>query len=228
MTADLQDVKSAHLRENEIFRDLNDKQIKDVAKMSAMTTCPRGRIFYRPEDKGEVLFILKQGSVALYRMSEDGRKLVTSTVRAGTVFGEMSLLGQQMADSYAESLEECTLCVMSREDVIRLIQKYPTIAVRVLDRLATRLREAEEHLADVVYRPVHARIASTLLNLASEDGTIRLTHQDIAEIVGTHRETVTRTVNQWRADGIVESERMLIRVIDQDRLRALATERRDV
>jgi len=220
-------VKFAHLSESEIFRDLTSDEMKEVARMSAMTTCHRGRVFYEPEHTGEVLFILKMGRVVLYRITEDGRKLVTGTVGAGSVFGEMSMLGQGMADAYAEALEDCTLCVLSREDVTRLIGRYPAIAVRMLDRLAARLREAEDRLADVAYRPVQARVANTLLRLAGHDREIHLSHQDLAEIVGTHRETVTRTLNHFRADGSVELDRMLIRVLDVARLTEVGAETRE-
>lgn len=219
--------KQEHLRESELFRDLAPNELDEVAKMSAMSTCHRGRVFFEPAETGEVLFLLKKGSVVLYRLTEDGRKLVTGTVQAGSVFGEMSLLGQGMADSYAEALEDCTLCVMSREDVVRLIDRYPSIAVRMLDRLATRLREAEERLADVAYRPVHARVANTLLRMGAQTGEVHLSHQDLAEIVGTHRETVTRTLNQFRTDGLVELDRMLIRIVDRTRLAAAGEESRE-
>ncbi|TAK75782.1 MAG: Crp/Fnr family transcriptional regulator [Dehalococcoidia bacterium] len=166
------------------------------------------------------------GSVALYRITEDGRKLVTGTVQAGSIFGEMAMLGQAMADSYAEALEDCTLCVMSREDVIRLIGRHPSIAVRILDRLASRLREAEERLEDVAYRPVPARVANTLLRL-EQQGEVHLSHQDLAEIDGTHRETVTRTLNQFRADGLVDLDRMVVRIRDRAGLTAIGNETRE-
>lgn len=226
MTPEHDQVKRAHLRESEIFKDLTAQELHEVATMSAMTTCHRGRVFFEPDRTGEVLFILKTGSVALYRITEDGRKLVTGTVQAGSIFGEMELLGQAMADSYAEALEDCTLCVMSRDDIVRLIGRYPSIAVRMLDRLASRLRQAEERLEDVAYRPVHARVANTLLRL-EQQGEVHLSHQDLAEIVGTHRETVTRTLNQFRTDGLVELDRMVIRIRDRARLATIGTETRE-
>lgn len=227
MTSERRSTKQNHLRESEIFRDLTADQLRDVANSSSMATCERGRIFYEPGETGEVLFILKEGSVALYRMTEDGRKLVTGTVQAGSVFGEMSLLGQGMADSYAEALEDCTLCVMSREDVVRLVTRYPAIAVRMLDRLAEQLRQAEERLTDVAYRPVHARVANTLLRLTGVDDVVHLSHQDLAEIVGTHRETVTRALRQLRETGLVELDRMQVRVIDHAALAIIGAETRE-
>lgn len=98
----------------------------------------------------------------------------------------------------------------------------------MLDRLATRLRKAEERLADIAYRPVHARVANTLLRMGAQGDEVHLSHQDLAEIVGTHREAVTRTLNQFRTDGLMELDRMLIRIVDRPRLVAAGEESRNM
>jgi len=94
MTSERDSTKQDHLRESEIFRDLTADELRDVENLSSMTTCERGCICYEPGETGEVLFFLKKGCVTLYRMTEDGRKLVTGTVQVESVFGEMSLLGR--------------------------------------------------------------------------------------------------------------------------------------
>lgn len=224
-TSSASGTKLQHLAETDLFQDLSMSDLEEIARTAAMTTCHRGRVFYTPGETGEVLFILKQGRVALYRVTDDGRKIVTATVEPGTIFGEMALVGQGMADSYAESLEDCTLCVMSRADVIRLIERHPSVAVRLLHRMGRRLSDAEERLADTVYKPVDARLASALVRLAGEDNApIRLSHQDLAEIIGSYRETVTRTLNEWKAAGLLEQERMQIRLVDPAALRKIAAE----
>jgi CRP/FNR family transcriptional regulator, cyclic AMP receptor protein len=222
------ELKAGFLQKSELFRDLTRDQIREVAQIAAMTTCHRGRVFFRPGQRGEVLFILKAGSVALYRITEDGRKVVTGTVQAGSVFGEMSLLGQDMGDAYAEALEDCTICALSREDVIRLIARFPSIAVRMLEHLASRLQQAEERLADAAHRPVQARVAGTLLRVAGEDRVARLSHRDVAEIAGTQRETVTRILHLFRAEGLVESERLAIRILEPEQLASIAATVREL
>jgi CRP/FNR family cyclic AMP-dependent transcriptional regulator len=121
--------------------------------------------------------------------------------------------------------EDCTLCVMSRTDVERLIREQPSVSLRLLELLATRLDAAEERLADVAYKSVPARIATTLLRLAGDEvEPVKLSHQDIADMVGTYRETATRILNEMRADGLVELNRMRIEIADADRLEDLAEE----
>ncbi len=217
-----QHTKVDYLSETDLFQDLTARDLEQLERSTAMTTCSRGTVFYTPGETGEVLFILKQGRVSLYRMTAEGKKLVTATVEPGTVFGEMSLIGQGM-DAFAEAADDCTLCVMSRTDVERLLRDHPTVSIRLLELLARRLDEAEERLADVAYKSVPARIAATLLRLSGDDGApVRLSHQDIADMVGTYRETATRILNEMRSAGLVELKRMLIEIVDQHGLEQLA------
>ena len=219
------DVKVAYLSETDLFQDLRERDLDEIERSTAMSSCTRGRVFFTPGETGEVLFILKSGRVNLYRMTPEGKKLVIATIEPGTVFGEMSLIGQGMFDSFAEAAEDCTLCVMSRVDVDRLLREHPSVSVRLLELLARRLRETQERLQDVAYKSVPARIATTLLRLSREgEEPVRLSHQDIAEMVGTYRETATRILNELRAEGMIELKRMRIVVLDADTLDAVAQE----
>ena len=217
--------KVAYLSETDLFQDMDARELEQLERGTAMTTCQRGTVFYTPGETGEVLFILKKGRVNLYRMTAEGKKLVTATVEPGTVFGEMSMIGQGMVDSFAEASEDCTLCVMSRTDVERLIREQPSVSLRLLQLLATRLDAAEERLADVAYKSVPARIATTLLRLSGDAGNaVKLSHQDIADMVGTYRETATRILNELRAEGLIELKRMHIDIVDAGRLEDVAAD----
>jgi CRP-like cAMP-binding protein len=219
------DVKVAYLSETDLFQDLAARDLDELERSTAMSSCNRGRVFFTPGETGEVLFVLKSGRVNLYRMTSEGKKLVIATIEPGTVFGEMSLIGQGMFDSFAEAAEDCTLCVMSRLDVERLLREHPAVSVRLLELLARRLQETQERLADVAYKSVPARIAATLLRLSGEgEAPVRLSHQDIAEMVGTYRETATRILNELRADELIELKRMQIVVRDAEGLDAVAQE----
>ena len=172
-----------------------------------------------------MLFIVKKGRVNLYRVTEEGKKLVTATIEPGSVFGEMSLIGQGMHGTFAEAAEECTLCVMSRTDVERLIRDHPEVSLSLLEVMARRLTDAEERLAEVAYKSVPARIATTLLRLAGgENEPVRLSHQDIADMVGTYRETTTRILNELRTDGLLDLKRMQISIVDVEGVRRIANE----
>ncbi len=215
--------KLGYLAETEVFHDLTPTEMTELDRMTSMTTCRRGRVFYTPGETGEVLFVLKQGRVNIYRVTADGRKLVTATLGPGTIFGEMSLIGQGMRGSHAEAASECTLCVMSRADLEHLLTTYPRVALRLVETLAARLESAEARLETLAFKSVPARLAETLLRLADADGEIAgVTHQDLAELVGAYRETTTKTLNEFRMRGLIDLHRMRIHILDLDGLRTVA------
>ena len=216
--------KAAFLSDTDIFRDLSSQELEELDRMTAMSTCRKGRVFYTPGETGEVLFILKRGRVNLYRINADGKKLVTSTVGAGTVFGEMSLVAQGMHDTFAEAAEECTLCVMSRSDVEHLLLSKPRVALRFMEMIAARLKDVETRMETVAFKSVPSRISTFLLQLA-DDGTIAgVSHQDLADMVGTYRETVTRILNEFRTKGYIELGRLKVTILDEDALQDIENE----
>ncbi len=228
--ADRAAAKIGYLSETDVFRDLTAPELAELDRTTIMQTCERGRVFYLPGQTGEVLFILKKGRVQLYRLSAEGRKLVFATLDAGTVFGEMSLIGQGMYDSFAEAIESCTICVMSRRDVERLLQEKPHLGIRLLELVARRLQEVEVQLEDVAFRSVPARLAALLVRLAADgagdvpQGAVidGLTHQDLADMLGVYRETVTTTLAELRGTGIISVARRRQVIHDPQRLRDVA------
>lgn len=217
------DTKVGYLTSNELFRGLTPEEMREIDRITTMTTCRRGRVFYTPGESGEVLFVLKRGQVHLYRIAPDGKRLVIGSLREGAIFGEMGLIGQGMYDSFAEAADDCTLCVMSRSDVEALIATRPAFAMRLIELLGRRLQDAEAALERTAFGSVASRLASLLLSLRDGgDEICGLSHQDLAERIGTHRETVTRCLNDLRAAGAIEIGRGRVKIIDATRLAEVA------
>lgn len=217
--------KLHYLTTIEIFRDLSRPEIEGIDRQLSMSTSPPGNVFYMPDETGEVLFLLKKGTVQLYRLTPEGKKIVIATLGPGSLFGEMSLIGQGMHSTFAEAVDECKLCVMSRADVERLMREKPQVALRIVEAMGARLVQMERQVEDVAFKSIPARLASLLLRLADERGSDTVTgytHQDLAEMVGTYRETVTLTLNELKADGLVEIGRKQIRVHDRSGLERVA------
>lgn len=217
--------KLRYLSELTVFQDLSPREMEELNRVTTMSKVSKGRVFYRPEEPVEVLFILREGRVQLYRISPEGKKLVISTLGPHTLFGEMALLGAKMHNTFAEAVEDCLICVMSRTDLERLILNKPQVAVRILEVTGKRLREAEERLENMAFKGIPARLANLLLRLADEQGSgeiVGLTHQDLAESVGTYRETATQVLNDLKADGLIEIGRKHITILDRDRLSEVA------
>ena len=223
VSTDDQARKLGYLRQVDNLAPLSPEEHEWVAENTTMVSCPRGRFFYTPDDTGEVIFLLKQGRVSLFRLTPDGRKLTIASLDAGTCFGEMGLLGQGMYGCHAEAATDCLLCVMSRSDLKALMRRNPDVAIRLLDVLGERLLEREQALEQLAFRGISARLAALLLREADAYGTITgRSHQDLAERLGTYRETVSQTLGRFRAEGLVAVEPKRIRLLDLDGLRAYA------
>lgn len=216
--------KVGYLRDIDIFCDLTPEDMAWLAQATRMLTCQKGQIIYAPGETGEVLFLLKQGRVQIYRLSPEGKKLVVATLNAGTFFGEMALVGQGMYESFAEALEPSLICALSRADLIQLLQAKPLVAVRLLDVIGHRLVEAQAALEALAFRPVPARLAALLLRLRQSYGDVieGVSHQELADVAGTLRETATQTLDDFKAAGWIATGRRRIVIRDAAALRAVA------
>lgn len=222
------------LAEVDIFCDLSEQEMEAIATAAPMKAYVAGQILYAPTQPSEVLFILKKGRVRIFRVSADGRALTTAIITPGTIFGEMVLLGQHMYDSYAEALDDVTVCVISRADVHRLLLTDARIAARITEILGRRLADLEQRLPDSVFKSVAQRIATTLTILAGAQPPasplrpggrhpqIALTHEQLAALAGTSRETCTKVLHEYADQGLLRLARGRVTVLDTGRLRDAA------
>ena len=216
------------LAEVDIFCDLSAAEMDTIAAAAPMKTYPAGALLYSPHNPTETLFILKRGRVRIFRISGDGRALTTAMITPGTIFGEMVLLGQSMHDNYAEALDEAVVCVMSRACVHEYLLSDARISARITEILGQRLREMERRLSDTVFKTVPQRIAGTLTALAGQQRrygitgrstVVALTHEQIAALVGTSRETATKILGEFAERGFIRLGRGRITLLDADGIR---------
>lgn len=213
------DQKLRYLSEHELFQDFTPVEMKQMERKTTMFQCKPGRTFYSAGDTGEVLFILKEGSVHLYRLTPEGRKLIVSTLQAGSIFGEMSLIGQRMYDTFAEAATPSRICVMSRVDVMKLMLQKPQLALRLMGMMGKRLMGTERQMEQIAFNSVPSRLASKLIELSPNKNEIKgYTHQEFADMIGTYRETVTASLNEFKTQGWIEIGRKRITILDRDRL----------
>ncbi len=210
------------LRETEVFSTLTVTEQTWLSQNTTMITCNAGRVFYTPNETGEVIYILKRGAVNLYRLAPDGRKLIVARLGAHTIFGEMSLIGQAMYGCFAEAAEECLLCVLSQSDLKTLIRGNPEVALSFLSELGRRLQQREEELESLAFRGVPARLSTFLVREADAYGVVAgFSHEEIAQRIGTYRETVSQVLGRFRGDGLIAVEPRRIRLLEPIRLREL-------
>ncbi|MFH9071384.1 Crp/Fnr family transcriptional regulator [Streptomyces alboflavus] len=219
------------LAEVDIFCDLSEAEMAAIADAAPMKSYRAGEMLYVPSQPCEVLFILKRGRVRVFRVSADGRALTTAIIAPGTIFGEMVLLGQRMYGNYAEALDDVTVCVMSRDEVDRLLLTDPRIAVRITAILGRRLADLEQRLSDSVFKSAAQRVATTLITLTPSEAPpralrpmsghpqISLTHEQLATLAGTSRETATKALRDFADRGLLRLGRGKVTVLERDRLR---------
>ncbi|MGH3451812.1 MAG: Crp/Fnr family transcriptional regulator [Haloechinothrix sp.] len=218
------------LAEVDIFADLSEAEMEQIAAAAPMKSYAAGNLVFSPHQPTEALFILKRGRVRIFRVSPDGRALTTAIITPGTIFGEMVPLGQRMHDNFAEALDDSVVCVMSRADVNRFLLSDTRIAARISEVLGRRVAELERRLSDSVFKTVPQRIAATLCLLSAEQPRrplgrgvqVALTHEQLAALTGTSRETTTKVLGEYADRGMLRLARGKITILDHDRVAAEA------
>ncbi|WP_258132259.1 Crp/Fnr family transcriptional regulator [Microbacterium sp. MYb62] len=202
-------------------------------QMAPATLVRRGQLLYSQTDPVRSLFILKSGRVRIFRLGEDGKALTLAILEPGAVFGEMVLVGQRMYDSYAEAIDDALVCRLGTVDVERLLLADVRVAVRVARILGERVGELEDRLTDLALRPLASRVAVTLLNLArlprgsgpfARAPEVRLTHEQIAGVIGATREATSRVLSDFAERGLVRQTRGRILIANPSGLRRLGRE----
>lgn len=215
------------MSEVDIFCDLAPAEMDQLAQAAPMREYPAGSLVYTPHQPIETLFILKRGRIRIFRVSADGRALTTAIIEPGTIFGEMVIVGQQMHDSFAEAMDDVVVCTMTKADVQRLLLGDQRVAARISATLGRRVAELEQRLADAAFKTVAQRIASTLATLAEGRAgnpltrglQVKLTHEQLAALTATTRETATKILGDMASEGLIVLSRGRITVIDPIGLR---------
>lgn len=215
---------SEYLQRVYMFKDLSLQEIETLFAGVMLRECSPGTVFFAPEDSSERLFILKTGQVELYRLTVDGKRLVTRRIGPGTIFGEMGLLGQSLQGCFAEATEPSLVCVATRGDILRVLQARPEVMLRLLEALGNRLSLLEGRLEQAVFSPVKVRVANFLLaNLDPATGVVAgYSHAEIGDTIGALRQTVTETLNGMASQSLLVVGRKQIHVTDRQQLEELA------
>ena len=215
----------------DVLEPLSGKELEEFSRRVPDTHVERGEIFYAPGDRSEALFMLKRGRVRIYKVAPDGWEFTLAVVEAGTMFGEMALTAQRLREAYAEAVEPSDICVLKSEDLERIVRSNPDVGLRMIRVLSERLRVCETRLEDIGLKEVPARLASLVLQLAESEGVMtsdgpkiptHYTHRQLATMIGSSRETVTRAFTKLQKSGAVELRRRRIYVKDVAALERVA------
>ena len=207
--------KVEHLRKVPIFSDLSDSDLKKISEKMISRLYEKGKMILLEQSQGETFFIIISGVVKVTRLSDDGREVILAILGESDFFGEMSLLDGEGRSANIVANEKSEVVTLSRSDFLDCLQKYPKIAIALLEELAVRLRKSDQHIESLSLSDSEQRIGITLIRLAEELGTIKQGdvnvknlpyQQDIANMAGTSRETVSRTLKLLETKNLLKRD----------------------
>ena len=220
--------KTDHLRNVPIFTDLTDSDLTKIASKMVPRVYEKGQMILLEESMGETFFIITQGAVKVTRLSADGREVILAILGESDFFGEMSLLDGEGRSANIVANEDAKVLTLSRSDFLDCLESYPKIAIALLEELAIRLRKSDQQIESLSLSDSEHRIGITLIRLAGELGTIKQGHvtiknlpyqQDIANMAGTSRETVSRTLKLLEDKKLVRRENRNLTIYNFDAFR---------
>jgi CRP-like cAMP-binding protein len=185
----------------------------------------RGGYLCYPEDDAKTLYYIQDGWVRLFQLGAQDEEITLTVVGPGEIFGESALLSNEKYGTFAEPLIDCELYTASQEDLGRLVSRFPEAQNAFLVLLTRRLRKAEERLRDLRFKEVKPRLSKTLLAAMrkGEDGMeVVLSHQDLAHLAGSTRETITKVLGELAMDDVIELGYRRILVLKPDELKRMS------
>ena len=213
------------LRNVSLFESLDQQELEALSDLAFTRTFSKDNVIILAEEEGDTLFIIKKGQVKVSIVSEEGREVILSLLGESSVFGELSLLDGKPRSANVVATEETNLLMLRRADFVQLIYKTPQIATALLAELATRLRKTDRQIEGLALLDVTSRISETLLQLATEQGTetvdgvvieSRPTHQELANMSGTTRETVSRVLKRLEEQGYISCSGRKIAILREE------------
>jgi CRP/FNR family cyclic AMP-dependent transcriptional regulator len=221
-----------YLKRINLFRCLSPEELEKVGRIAQHRTYQRRQLVFSPDDQGDAVYLLKRGRVKLSRFDDKGKEITLAILEEGEFFGEEALTRVAKRSAYAEALEEAVIGRIDRGDFERLLESNADLALRVARQMSERLLGAQSRIESLAFRDVPQRLAGALLELARdhggevEDGKIRiqvrLTHQELASLIASTRETTTTLLNRFKREGWVESDGRWIIVSDPAALEAFS------
>jgi len=214
------------LRRVPLFAQLGDDELERVASAVRERPYPRNSVIVFEDDPGDALFVVAAGQVKVVLIGEDGREVILAVLGPGDFFGELALIDDEPRSAHVIAMEDARLLVLRRDDFHRELEAHPRIALGLLRALSRRLRRADDKIGALVMLDVYGRVARVLLELAADgptgDVVAGVTHSTLAQMIGSSRETVSRTLRDLGDRGLISVSDKGIRLADRQALRAAA------
>ncbi len=215
---------AAVLRRHPYFAALPAWVLADVARRGRVVTFGRGTLVFQQGERAADLYVVAAGTVRVFKASVGGREQILHHVGPGQSFNDVAAFDGGPCPASAQALEPAAVVVVSRQDLLALMQRYPTIAVGIVRLLSARLRELNSLVEDLALRQVVSRVAAVLARQGAGTAAVTLpTRHELAAMVGTVREVATRALAHLERAGVIRvGQRGRVTIVDRAALERLA------
>lgn len=211
-----------------IFTELSKETLAKIEQIGSRKTYVKGDVILMEEEAGTALFVIVSGKVKVARSSTDGREVILTILSESDFFGEMAILDGLTRSATVTAIEESELFLIQRNDFLKLLYDHPEVSVALLQELTTRLRNADMKIKALSLKDAEGKVATVILQLADDIGKIKHgkveienlpLQQDLANMAGTSRETISRTLHSFAKKGLVEMEGSKLRILDYEQFK---------
>lgn len=203
------------LREVPIFSELSDEDLNIIMQLTIRRFFTKSAMIVIEEDQGDTLYIIESGRVKITRLNEEGREVILAILGPAEFFGEMALLDGQGRSANVMAIEDAVLFTLNRRDFLDVLERFPSISIQLLKEMTSRLRKSDQQIKSLSLSDAEHRIGIAIHRFAEEMGIFKMGQvvikrlpyqQDIANMAGTSRETVSRMLKSLERKGLVERE----------------------
>lgn len=212
------------LRGFDIFEHITEEEYEELALVHNYIEAASGEYIYFPHQNRNKLYFAKDGFIKLGYIDEAGNEVIKEIIQKGEIFGQLTLEKNNDQDEFAQAYKsDVSLCAFTMEDFIRILQRKPEMAIAFSFHLGNKLRKVENRLLNILNKDVKSRLAQLLLQLVKDKNAVVnntaaidkfLTHDDIAKLIGSSRQTVTTSLNQFEKENIIKITKKEILIND--------------
>lgn len=223
--------KLEDLKKIPIFTSLNDYEIKEIQPYLIKEGFKKKQEIFSEGDSPDWFYILLSGKVKITKMSFDGKEIIIELISPPDFFGGFAVLKGFPYPANAVAMEDSEILRISRHNLMKIIDRFPNVMYDITSSLGERIRDFHDTLKNIALGRVESRIAALLIKLADKTGekkdgrtiliNMRLTKQDIAEMVGTTVETSIRVMSKFKKSGLIEDKDGKVLIKDLDALRLI-------
>jgi CRP/FNR family cyclic AMP-dependent transcriptional regulator len=199
-----------------LFSGLSDEALAEIEQHSSVKSYKKNTIVINQDDETYSLYVILSGSVKVFVSGEDGREAVLNHQEAGDYFGDLALIDKQPRVASVMTTEPSKFMIISREDFLACLSKNPEIAVNLIKPMTSRIRMLAKNVSSLALLDVYGRVARILLEQAVQQGdvlvTVKLTQQEIADMVGASRAMVSRILKDLKEGGYISIEKKRITI----------------